>query len=126
MLGRTLSGLRGFEFDYDVEKEHVFGAGSKPIDIQSGEEKPTGNIKVMKYEFDQLQDAAIAAGYTSILHVPHEAITITCVFKKRPTDKTRTITAVGVAFQKWTVGMEANAKMAEITLPFLAMDIISK
>lgn len=123
LLGRTIVGLRGFSFKTAVEKEHLYGAGSKPIDIQEGNEKPEGNLKLLKFEVDQLNDAAQAAGYNSILNVPHTAITITCAFKKTPTSPMRICQAVGVAFTEMPFDMEQNAKQMEVTLPFLAMDV---
>jgi|ERR1035437_1655448 hypothetical protein len=123
LLSRTIIGAQGFEFDIDIDKEHLFAAGSKPIDIQSGNEKPTGNIKILKFELDQLNDAAQLAGFDNIAKVPHELILITCAFKKLPTDPIRIVEAAGVAFTKVNTGMAQNAKMTEVTLPFLAMDI---
>ena len=123
LLGRTTTGLLGFEFDLDLEKEHLYAAGNKPIDIQIGNEKPTGHIKVLKYELDSFNDAAQLAGYDSLLHVPHTGILITCSFKKNANSPIRIITASGIAFSKMSVGMEQNAKMTQITLPFLAMSI---
>jgi hypothetical protein len=123
LLGRTIVGLRGFEFKKTVEKEHLYAAGDRPIDIQSGQQKFEGNLKLLKFEVDMLNDAADNAQYNDILEVPHDLITITCDYKKRDSDPTRTITVSGVAFNELTLNMEQNAKMTEVTLPFLAMDI---
>ena len=123
VLTRKAIGLRGFEFDKEIEKEHLYAAGDEPIDIQSGNKKCQGNLKLLKYEVDLMNDASQAAGYSDITEVPHTLITITCEYRKHPTDRTRVITALGVAFTKLAVGMEQNAKMTEVTLPFLAMRI---
>lgn len=124
LLGRTIIGIRGFEFKKTVEKEHLYGAGDEPIDIQSGNKAYTGSLKLLKYEVDLLNDAAIAAGYTDITEVPHTLIFITCVYKKNAADKSRTINAAGVAFTETGAAMDQNAKMTEVTLPFLAMKIV--
>jgi hypothetical protein len=121
LLGRTLTGLRGFSFKKGIEKEHLYAAGSDPIDIQSGNKKPEGSLKVLKYEFDMMNDAAQAAGYDDILEVPHSAVVITCAYKKNPNDPIRIIEAQGVAFSEYDVNMEQNGKMTEISLPFLAI-----
>jgi hypothetical protein len=123
ILGRTVVGIIGWEFDIDIEKEHLYAAGSKPIDIQDGNEKPTGSVKVLKFELDLLNDAAQAVGYAHIGLVPKDATVITCTFKKTPASQMRVITALGVAFTKINMGMEQNAKSMPVTLPFLAMDI---
>lgn len=126
VLGRTITGLKGFSFKKGVEKEHIYAAGKDPVDIQSGNVKPEGNIKLLKYEVDLLNDAAQAAGYEDILEVPHDLILITCAFKKSKTDTIRTIEAQGVAFTELDYTMEQNAKNADITLPFLCMKVRAK
>lgn len=123
VLGRKIVGLRGFEFKKTVEKEHLYGAGDAPIDIQTGNKKVEGNIKLLKYEVDMMNDAAKVAGFFDILEVPHQLVLITCDYKKLATDPKRTITVSGVAFTELTSAMEQNAKMTEVTLPFIAMDI---
>ncbi|BAV09394.1 hypothetical protein SAMN05421788_101830 [Filimonas lacunae] len=126
ILKRTLVGITGFEFKAAIEKEYLRGAGSKPIDIQMGDESYTGNIKLLKYEVDMLNDAAQFAGYESILHVPHTLILITCVYKKTESDTAKTITVPQVAFTEMPFAMEKNAKMTEVTLPFISMNMIYK
>lgn len=121
VLGRTISGLRGFSFKKGVEKEHLYAAGAEPIDIQSGNVKPEGSLKVLKFELDLMNDAAQAAGYSDITEVPHSLISVTCKFKKTATSDLRTIESSGVAFTDTEVAMEQNAKMTEVSLPFLAM-----
>jgi hypothetical protein len=123
VLGRKVTGLRGFEFKKTVEKEHLYAAGSAPIDIQDGNKKYEGNLKLLKYEVDLLNDAALTAGFADITEVPHESILITTEYKKVVTDKPRKIIAAGVGFTEMGFAMEQNAKMTEVTLPFIAINI---
>lgn len=123
ILGAEVVGRLKFMFKLPVEKEHLFAGGSKPIDIQEGNETPSGQIDILKYELDKLNDAAVIAGYKTIAHVPHSAILITCTFKKFKTSPIKTITASGVAFNDITVDMAQNAKSTTCPLPFIAMDI---
>lgn len=122
-LGRTITGVRGFEFKKTIEKEHLYGAGDEPLDIQNGNKKYEGNLKLLKYETDLLNDAALDAGFEDITEVPHTAISVTCQYKKLITDPIRYISCLGMAITELTASMEQNAKMTEITLPFLAMKI---
>lgn len=124
ILGRTIKGLRGFGFKKEVEKEHLYGAGDDAIDIMSGNKKGTGNIKVLGFEADAMNKAARDAGFSDITDVPHEAIVITCAFKKRLIDPVKTYVASGVAFTEAGTDLEQNAKFREITLPYLAMNVI--
>jgi hypothetical protein len=126
ILTRKIVGLRGFEFKKTIEKEHLYAAGDSPIDIQSGNKKYEGSLKLLKFEVDMLNDAALAAGYNDILEVPHHLITITCDYRKNATDPKRTITVSGVAFTELSRAMEQNAKMSEISLPLIAMNILEK
>ncbi|HML58658.1 MAG TPA: hypothetical protein PKA85_09845, partial [Ferruginibacter sp.] len=61
LLGRTIIGIRGFEFQKDFEKEYVYGAGADPIDINNGNKGYPGSLTLLKFEVDQLNDAAVAA-----------------------------------------------------------------
>ncbi len=124
LLGRRINGLRGFELKKSVEKEHLYGTGQTPLDIQEGNTKCEGNIKVLGFELDALNKAAMAAGYADITEVPHEAIMMTVKLQKTPTEPKTTFNVRGIAFTEATNAMEQNAKMREITLPFLAMDIV--
>lgn len=123
LLGRTIKGLRGFSFKKTIEKEHLYGAGNQPLDIMEGNIKYEGNLKLLGFETDALDKAAQDAGYEDITEVPHEAIVITCSYKKRLTDKIRTYVATGVGFTETGLELEQNAKHREVTLPFLAMNI---
>jgi len=123
VLNRTLVGIQGFEFNKTVDKQYLKGAGSDPIDIQSGDKEYPGSIDLLKYEVDMLNDAAVQAGYADILEVPHEAILITCTFKKLATDAPRRITAAGVAFTSLKAAMKANDKSTVVNLPFISMKI---
>lgn len=123
ILNRTIKGLRGFGFKKEVEKEHLYGAGDEPIDIQSGNKKGSGTVKVLGFEADLMNKAARDAGYEDITDVPHEAIVITCSYKKRATDPIKTYIASGAAFSESGVDLEQNAKMREITLPYIAMNV---
>lgn len=126
MLGRTIQGIRGFEFKYSIEKELLYAAGSAAIDVQEGNESGSGTITLLKYEFDLLNDAAFAAGYANIIKVPHTLINITGMFKKDAFSATRIIEVPTLAFTDCTVAMQQNAKMTEVPLPFIAPTIIHR
>jgi len=123
-LGRRITGLRGFEIKKSLEKEAMYGEGSDPLDIQTGNRKNDGNLKVLKFEIDMFNDAAVAAGYADILEVPHEAIAITCLYRKISTDPIRSISVLGVAFTELGAAMEQGAKYTEVTLPYIAIKTV--
>jgi hypothetical protein len=123
LLGRKITGLRGFEVKKTVEKEHIYAAGNEPVDINTGNKKYEGSLKLLKYEVDALNAAALVAGFNDILEVPHTLITCTIDFKKSLTDKTQLIVVPGIAFTELATKMEQNAKMTEVDLPFIAMRV---
>lgn len=123
VLGRVIRGLRGWEYKKTTEKELLYGGGQKAIDITSGNVKCEGNIKVLGFELDALNTAAQMAGYEDISDVPHEAIIITIKMQKSPLDKKTFVSITGVSFTEMGGAMEQGAKMREITLPYIAMDI---
>ena len=122
LLGRTITGLRGWEVKKAVDKEHLHAAGQNPLDITEGNITYDGNIKVLGFEADALNQAAQAAGFDGITGVPHELIVMTIRFKKSLVDRPTFITVRGMAFTEDGDGMEQGAKNREVTLPFLAMD----
>lgn len=126
LLGHTFVGIRGFEYKKATAKEAIYGAGKKPIDIQEGNESFDGNLKLLKYEVDKLNDAAFAAGYGDILGVPHHLVTISVSYKRHATDPMRTAQVIGVAFTELPISMEQGATMTEVTIPWVAMDVIMK
>lgn len=125
LLGATLNGIRGFEFQKSIEKELIFAAGDTAIDITQGNKSVSGSLTLLKFELDKLNEAAQAAGYDDISEVPHPLILITCAFKKDPSDPIRIIeTPLGVAFTGFTLAMQQNAKMTEVPLPFISQKMI--
>ena len=124
LLGRRINGLRGFELKKTVEKEHLYGTGQNPLVIQEGNIKCEGSIKVLGFELDAMNRAAMMAGYSDITEVPHEAIVMTVKLQKSVAEQKTVFNVRGIAFTEAVNSMEQNAKMREVTLPFLAMDII--
>lgn len=125
LLGRTLEGIRGFEFNKQIDKEVLYGAGQVGIDILEGNKEIDGSITILKYELDLLNDAAKLAGYMDITEVPYTAIVITCAYQLTSVSKLRTHTVPGAAFTKMGIGMKQNDKGTEIQLPFKAIEVIT-
>lgn len=124
ILGRVVKGLRGWEYKKSTEKEPLYGAGQHAIDIQDGNIKCEGNFKVLGFELDAFNKAAQAAGYDDISQVPHELINATIKFQKTKLEKPTIVTIIGCAFTEVGGAMEQGAKMREVTLPWISMDIL--
>jgi hypothetical protein len=123
VFGSTIVGLRGLKYTMETEKEALYGAGNQILGIQTGNQKMEGTLKVLKNDFDKLNDAAVAAGFTDITNVPYQVTVITVNYKLAYGRPMRTDTLSGVSFSKFEKGMEQNAKNMEIEMPFLFMQL---
>lgn len=123
LLGRELDGLRGITYDYEQEKEYVYGQGNKPKSIQRGNVKPAGTLMLLKSDVDALNAAARAAGYKNIVHVPGKLINLTVVYQKDDGDPIKTDRLLYVEFTKISDGQKQGDKFKEVELPFLFLDI---
>lgn len=122
-LGRTIKGLRGFELKKEKDIEEIYGAGNEPLDMNEGNNKYSGNIKLLGFEVDSLNRVAKLAGYDDLTEVPHEVSVLSLTFKKRITDPLSVYIVRGVKFTEWSAAMDQGAKNRETTLPFKAMSI---
>jgi len=123
LLGKELSGLRGLTYEYEQEKEYVYGQGNTPKSIQRGNVKPGGTLRLLKSDVDELNAAARAAGYKNIVHVPGKLTNLTCVYEKNDGDPIKTDTMLCVEFTKISDGQNQGDKFKEVELPFLFLDL---
>lgn len=123
IANRIIVGITAWELDKEVEKEELYGAGQHPIDIQAGNIKCSGSITLLGFEADRLEQAAQAAGYDSILDVPHELLSVTVTARKLAKDPITKWVARGVSFTKTTNALKQNERKRECAMPFICMDI---
>lgn len=123
VLGRNLKGLRGLVYKKSQDKEPVYGQGNKPKAIQRGNVKYDGTLSMLKSDFDDLNLAAIAAGYDDIIDIPAKDMNITCVYAQDVNSKTQTVRIIGVEFTELEDGMKTGDKYKEISLPFVALNV---
>ena len=123
VFGSVMVGLRGIKHTFELEREALYAAGNRVIGIQTGNEKLEGSLKILKNDFDKLNDAAVLAGFKNICYVPYQLFVITVNYKVAYGRPMRTDILSGVAPSKFEKGLEQNAKMMEIELPFLFMDL---
>ena len=124
LLGRRVKGHRGFEFKTTNDADVNRGEKGVILDINDGNESHEGNFKLLGYEVDALNRAAQQAGYKNITKVPHDSVLAVLAFKKAPKDPIKTVQIVGIKFKETGGSMEQGAKSREVTLPWIAIDII--
>lgn len=110
--------LRGHKYKKEKETEELYAAGNDPIDIQSGNNKYSGELKVLKGALEGFNESAKAAGYDDITEIPAQMTTIVSTYKAKGTRVLQTDTCLGVKFESFEKGWDQGAKMMEITLPY--------
>lgn len=117
IAGREVTGIRGINYKPSQEKELLYGAGDEPIGIQRGNRAYEGEIKLLKFELDLLENAAHAAQARDILDVRLDVV----VTYQKGTDPLKTDALLGVEFKEFQKGMDQNAKFMEISIPIIFM-----
>lgn len=53
-LGRIIGRITEIEYTTEVEKKHIYGRGKKPLGIQTGNEKVTGQVTIGQSELEAM------------------------------------------------------------------------
>jgi hypothetical protein len=114
LLGRDIVGLQGITYKKTVEKEFLYGRGSKPLGIQTGNQKVEGTLSIFQSEFEALQ-----AAVGDITTVQFDVVNT-----YGDGDKAKTDMILSVSVTEYEKGMKQNDKMKVIDLPFLALDVL--
>ena len=112
--------LLGFSFKATKEKEAIYGAGDRPIGIQSGNRSFTGELKFHKGVLDDLNAASRIAGGADVLDAAADVIV---TFKAKGSRQLQTIVAVNVEITEYDYNMQQGAKSMEVTLPIVFLDL---
>ena len=115
LFGQNLKGFRGIEYSKKRNKELLHAQGDEPISIQSGNVDYSGNLMLLKSDFDDLNTAAIAAGYADITDLPGFPIIVTY----SNTSKLNVDTLINVEFDSYDEGLKQGEKYKEMSLPLL-------
>lgn len=115
--GKDLLGIRGVKYTRKIEREAIFGKGRKAKAIQSGNESIEGELVLLQSTYNQLLDSS--KGDLLSLSIDTE-ITFGNPSKG---DAMRTDRLIGMRFSEESLEMKQGDKFAEITLPFLALDV---
>lgn len=110
--------IRGNKYKKEKEDEELYAGGDEPIDIQSGNKKYSGELKVLKGALDGINQAAQAAGYDDITDVPAKLTTLVNTYKPKGSRTLQTDTQIGVKIGSFEKGFEQGAKQMEIALPY--------
>lgn len=115
--GRDIVRFRSIKYSEEIEREHLYGKGRDPISIQSGNKGFKGEIKLLQSEYETL----IKAGKGSVLSLCLDALA--CYGNPSTGDNMITDRIESLRFTEGTKEFNQGDKFAEITLPFLALNI---
>ncbi|MDR0814762.1 MAG: hypothetical protein LBN37_03305 [Bacteroidales bacterium] len=117
MGGRDIQGLRGINYKTSQEKEALYGKGNRAMSIQKGNIANEGELIVTQSELETMR----ASGGGSILGLSLNAV----VAYGNPAQGDMMITdrLFGIQFTEESKEFKQGDKFAEITLPFVCLDI---
>lgn len=120
--GVTLTKIRGLKYSSSKEKELLYAQGDMPISIQSGNRGYEGEIKVLKGALDDMNRTALTAGGKDVLDMEFD---IVVVYAAKGTRALQTDVLVRCQVKSFDKSWEQGAKMMEITLPILFLNVVS-
>jgi len=120
LLGKKITGIRGVSYTIAKEKEAIYGAGSLPQGIGHGNKSFEGELTLLQSEVEALTAKALEVGGDDITDL--NGVNIIVMYA--PKSGVKTIDVIEHAeFNSLQKGMNQNDKFAEISLPFIALNI---
>lgn len=115
--GRDLTRFRGLKYSEKIEREATYAKGRKPVSIQSGNIGYEGEIVMLQSEYEAL----VKAGKGSILSLSLDALA--CYGDPLSLNAMIVDRIESLRFTEAAKEFKQGDKFAEITLPFVALDI---
>ena len=115
--GKLITKLTGIKYKVSVSKEAIHAAGDEPTDINSGLRDYTGELKILVGGLDQINAAAVAAGYRDCLDM--KGLVIVNNYKPAINRAMLNDSLIGVEFTEFEKDFKSGDKKMEVTIPFL-------
>ncbi|MEO0337585.1 MAG: hypothetical protein AAF242_00065 [Bacteroidota bacterium] len=119
LLGRTVIGVEEIKYKESTEKEYLYGRGSQPRGIQSGNKKYEGKLVLHQSEYDAFLAAIKAADPSKGI----QDVSVDVVVSYGNGNDAKTDIVQAVQFTEAERGMAQNDKQMKIELPFLALGV---
>ncbi|MCX8018934.1 MAG: hypothetical protein N2747_00400 [Chitinophagaceae bacterium] len=117
--GREITAIRAVKYTEKVEREVVYGKGNKPLSIQSGNYSYEGEITLLQSEYESLQKSAGPKGLLSL-----QLDVVVSYGNPANGDAMTTDRIEGLMFTEAGKELKQGDKFMEITLPFIALNIV--
>ena len=119
LLGRELTGIQGISYGVDRDKEAVYGRGSDPLSIQSGNKSYDGKITLLQSELEALEAAVQAVN--PAYDLTDVAFDIVVSYGNGATSTTDIVLSAEIS--KYEKGLEQEDKFMKVDLDFMALGI---
>lgn len=119
LFGRPVTAIRGVKYKASQEKETIYGAGDKPLSIQTGNKSYEGELTLLQSELEAIQ--AAAGKDCDVMDIPPFDIIVS--YKMEGTSPVVRDVIKYAEFSEVEKSMSQGDKFMEITLPFIALDI---
>lgn len=119
LLGRELVGIQGIKYSVKQDKELVYGRGSEPLAIQSGNKSYEGKLTLLQSELEALE--AALQSINPLYDLTSVAFDIVVTYGDGTTSKTDVVQSVEVS--EYEKGLEQNDKFMKIELSFMALGV---
>jgi len=119
LLGRELTGIQGISYGVDRDKEAVYGRGSDPLSIQSGNKSYEGKITLLQSELEALEAAVQAVN--PLYDLTDVAFDIVVSYGNGANSTTDIVLSAEIS--KYEKGLEQEDKFMKVDLDFMALGI---
>lgn len=121
IAGVELTKLRSIKYKSSKELEELYGAGDRPLSLQSGNRAFGGTLEIYAGALRDLNAAAIAAGGSDALDL---AFDVVVSYKANGVRTLLTRTLISVQLTEFEEGMTQGEKFAVISLPFKCLNVV--
>lgn len=119
MLGRELTGIQGVSYKTTRDKEPVYGRGSEPLSIQSGNKSYEGTITLLQSELQALEAAVQAVN--PLYDLTDVSFDIIVSYGDGANSTTDILQSVEIS--EYEKGLEQADKYMAVELSFMAIGI---
>jgi hypothetical protein len=121
IAGAEVKKLRHIKYKSAKELEELYGAGDRPLSLQSGNRSFNGTLEVYAGVLRDINAAAIAAGGADALDL---AFDVVVSYKANGARTLLTRTLIGVQLSEFEEGMTQGDKNSVISMPFKCIDVV--
>ena len=120
--GYNIIGVTEISYEENLNKEPLYGKGSKPVAYGTGNHGYTGSVTVYKSEFDRIELAAQIAGDITSLHT--EPFSVTIMYRNLGDTKitTERLTGVTITNISNSAGQGDTGLLTTLTFFFTDME----